>query len=150
MSGIADGGRIDDVGTGARSDRAARVRASDSLRLVLGVGMSSKATVEEVRALAQRVVRQADVRLDAVALVATRERFVADDRARIGPPVQGVDDAVLLERYPAPPRTDGRGFAARVAEGCAMTAAGESAQLLVATTRSAHATAALAAAGATR
>jgi len=149
MSGIADGGRIDDVGTGARSDRAARVRASDSLRLVLGVGMSSKATVEEVRALAQRVVRQADVRLDAVALVATRERFVADDRARIGPPVQGVDDAVLLERYPAPRRTGG-GFAARVAEGCAMTAAGESAQLLVATTRSAHATAALAAAGATR
>jgi hypothetical protein len=126
------------------------VGLSGSARLVLGVGMSSKATVEEVRQLARRVVEQADVELDAVAVVATRERFVADDRLRIGPPVQGVNDAVLLDRYPAPERIDGGGFAARVAEGCAMTAAGESAELLVATTRSAHATAALATAGAPR
>jgi hypothetical protein len=115
--------------------------------LVLGIGMSSKATVDEVRELALSVVGQAGVGLDAVAVVATRERFDADDRVRIGPPVVGVPDALLLDRYPSE-RTGG--FAARVAEGCALTAAGASAELLVPTTRSAHATAALAAPGTPR
>jgi hypothetical protein len=171
MSAIADDGRIGDVGVGAQpddrragvrpsrsdrlvlgvgagarpDDRGAGVRPSRWDRLVLGVGMSSKATAEEVRDLVRQVVGQAHVDLDAIALVATRDRFVADDRVRLGPPVAGVADATLLDRYPAPERTVGRGFAARVAEGCAMAAAGESAELLVGTTRSAHATAALAA-----
>ncbi len=112
-------------------------------QLVLGVGMSSKATRREVRELVDTVVAQASVRLDAIGLVATRMRFVVDDRVRFGPVVLGVDDSDLLAQYPAPSRPDG-GFAARVAEGCALTGAGPGAELLVATTRSAHATAALA------
>lgn len=116
-------------------------------RLVVGIGMSSKATRGEVRGLVEEVVGRADVDLDAVSLVATRERFVDDERARLGPPVIGVDDATLLDRFPAAPGTStgaGTRLAARVAEGCALTAAGAGAELLVGTTRSAHATAALA------
>jgi hypothetical protein len=143
---VADRAR-GDAGAGTHPGRAADAHASGPARLVLGVGMSSKATVEEVRELARRVVDQAGFRLDAVALVATRERFAADERVRLGPPVVAVDDAVLLDRFPAPQRSDGGGFAARVAEGCAMTAAGESAELLVGTTRSPHATAAIASPG---
>lgn len=112
-------------------------------QLVLGVGMSSKATRREVRDLVDTVVAQAAVGLDAINLVATRIRFVDDERVRFGPPVLGVDDSDLLAQHPAPPRPDG-GFAARVAEGCALTGAGPGAELLVGTTRSAHATAALA------
>jgi hypothetical protein len=112
-------------------------------QLVLGVGMSSKATRQEVRDLVDAVIGQAAVGLDAISLVATRMRFVDDERVRFGPPVLGIDDRDLLARYPAPPRPDD-GFAARVAEGCALTGAGTGAELLVGTTRSAHATAALA------
>lgn len=112
-------------------------------QLVLGVGLSSKATRREVRELVDKVVAQAAVGLDAVALVSTRKRFVDDDRVQLGPAVLGVDDGDLLARYPAPTRPDG-GLAARVAEGCALTGAGPGAELLVATMRSAHATAALA------
>ncbi len=111
--------------------------------LVLGIGMSSKATRQEVRELVDTVIAQAAVSLGAVNLVATRMRFVDDDRARFGPTVLGVDDSDLLDQYPAPQRPDD-GFAARVAEGCALTGAGPDAELLVGTTRSAHATAALA------
>lgn len=53
--------------------------------LVLGIGMSSKATRQEVRELVDKVIGQAAVRFDAVSLVATRMRFVDDDRARFGP-----------------------------------------------------------------
>jgi cobalt-precorrin 5A hydrolase/precorrin-3B C17-methyltransferase len=114
--------------------------------LVLGVGMSSKATGDEVRQLVERVAEAAGVGLDAVAAVATRERFVDDERLHLGPPVLGVTDRILLDRYPAPePAESDRRFGARVAEGCALIGAGEQAELLVATTRSAHATAALAA-----
>lgn len=112
-------------------------------QLVLGIGMSSKATRQEVRELVDTVIGQAAVNLDAINLVATRIRFVGDERARFGPPVLGVDDGALLDQYPAPQRPD-EGFAARVAEGCALTGAGPGAELLVGTTRSAHATVALA------
>lgn len=112
-------------------------------RLVLGVGLSSKASRQEVRELVDAVVTQAVLGMDAIGFVATRVRFVDDDRLRLGPPVLAIDDDVLLAQYPAPLRTDG-GFAARVAEGCALTGAGPGAELLVATIRSAHATAALA------
>jgi cobalamin biosynthesis protein CbiG len=109
--------------------------------LALGVGVSSKATGDEVRGLVDEVLRQAGVRLDAIALLATRMRFVDDDRVRIGPPVVGVEDAVLLERFPESGRV---GLAARVAEGCALIGAGRGAELLIPTTRSAHVTLALA------
>lgn len=112
-------------------------------RLVLGLGLSSKATAREVLDLVETVIAQAAVSLDAIGFVATRARFVDDDRARLGPPVLGVDDSELLAQHPAPPRS-GAGFAARVAEGCALIGAGPGAELIVATTRSAHATAALA------
>ncbi|MFZ6003095.1 MAG: cobalamin biosynthesis protein [Actinomycetota bacterium] len=111
--------------------------------LVLGIGMSSKATRQEVRELVDKVIAQAAVCLEAVSLVATRMRFVDDERVRFGLPVLGIDDGALLDQHPAPPRPDD-GFAARVAEGCALTGAGPGAELLVGTTRSAHATAALA------
>lgn len=112
-------------------------------QLVLGIGMSSKATRQEVRELVDTVLAQAAVDLDAINLVATRIRFVDDERVRLGPPVLGVDDGALLAQHPAPQRPDD-GFAARVAEGCALTGAGSGAELLVGTTRSAYATAALA------
>jgi len=114
-------------------------------RLVLGIGMSSKATRSEVLGLVEEVVGRADLDLEAVSLVATLRRFVGDERARLGPPIIGVDDATLLDQFPAAHRAGtGTRLAARVAEGCALTAAGAGAQLLVGTTRSAHATAALA------
>ena len=109
-------------------------------RLALGVGISSNATGDEVRGLVDAVLLQAGLPIDAIGLVATRMRFVDDQRVRIGPPVVGVEDAVLLDRFPEPGRV---GFAARVAEGCALIGAGSGAELLVPTTRSAHATIAL-------
>lgn len=115
-------------------------------RVVLGLGMASAADRDEVRALARRVLARAGVDLDDVALVATRHRFVGDDRTRLGPPVRGVDDQVLIARYPAETTVGPPRFPARVAEGCALAAAGPSAELVVGTTRSAHATAAVAAA----
>jgi hypothetical protein len=113
--------------------------------VVVGVGLSSKATGDEVRQLVEQVVAAGGFDLDAVVSVATRERLVDDERLRLGPPVVGVADDTLLARYPAPERADGhRRFAARVAEGCALTTAGERSRLLIGTTRSAHAPAALA------
>lgn len=112
-------------------------------QLVVGIGMSSRATQREVAELVDTVLAQAAVTLDAIGLIATRERFVGDERVRFGPVVLGVDDGALLARHPAPARPDGR-LAARVAEGCALIGAGPGAELVVATTRSAHATAALA------
>jgi hypothetical protein len=103
--------------------------------------MSSKATGDEVRGLVDAVLSQAGLPLHAVALLATRMRFVDDQRVGIGPAVVGVEDAVLLERFPESGRV---GLAARVAEGCALIATGGGAQLLVPTTRSAHVTVALA------
>jgi hypothetical protein len=103
--------------------------------------VSSKATGSEVRDLVDEVLEQAGLRLDAIALLATRIRFVDDLRVGIGPPVVGVEDAVLLDRFPESGRV---GLAARVAEGCALIGAGTGAELLVPTTRSAHVTVALA------
>jgi hypothetical protein len=103
--------------------------------------VSSKATGDEVRGLVDDVLRQAGLPLQAISLLATRMRFVDDERVRIGPTIVGVEDAVLLERFPESGRV---GFAARVAEGCALIGAGSGAELLVPTTRSAHVTMALA------
>lgn len=113
--------------------------------MTLGLGMSSRATRDEVRRLALGVLARAGVGLDAVNVVATRTSLVDDDRAHLGPLVIGIDDDVLLDRHRAPPWPAGpKRFGAMVAEGCALEAAGPQPTLLVATTRSAHATAALA------
>jgi cobalt-precorrin 5A hydrolase len=117
-------------------------------RVVLGLGMASSARRDEVRDLALDVLARAGVDLGDVALVATRHRFVDDDRARLGPPVVAIDDDALVTGYPARRTSTSTGsghhFPARVAEGCALAAAGPGAELLVGTTRSAHATAAVA------
>jgi hypothetical protein len=109
--------------------------------VVLGLGLSSKATRGEVRDLVEGVILRGDIPIEGVRLVATRMRFVDDERVRVGPPIIGVEDATLLDRFPVSGRV---GFAARVAEGCALIGAGIDAELLVSTTRSTHATAALA------
>ena len=83
----------------------------------------------------------ADARLEAVAAVATRARFVHDERLQLGVSVVGIDDEELLERFAAPRRV---GFAARVAEGCAMIGAGEHARLLAGPVRASFVTVALA------
>lgn len=108
---------------------------------VLGVGMSSKATRAEVREIIDEIIRRAEVSIEEVGFVATRMQFVDDDRLRIGLEVIGVDDTVLLETYPSRDRI---GFAARVAEGCALLGAGAGSELVAGPIRSAHATAALA------
>ena len=114
-------------------------------RLSLGIGLSSRATRAEVDALTHLVLGEAGVDLAAVTVVATREALAADPRLRLGPPVVAVDDATLLADHPATGGTAAaRHFPARVAEGCALTAAGRGAVLVVSTRRSAHATAALA------
>ncbi len=113
-------------------------------RLVLGVGISSAATSEEVAALAADVMRGADLSLGSVTSVATRERFVADPRLVLGPEVVGVSDERLLSGFPIPGDRTRPGLQARVAEGCALAIAGARAELLVARTPSAHVTMALA------
>lgn len=113
-------------------------------RFVLGVGLSSAATPQEVAALAAHVVADANLGMEAVTQLATRECFVGDSRLALGPEVIGVSDDLLISRYPVPAHTDRPGLPARVAEGCAMAAAGASAELLVARAASAHVTMALA------
>lgn len=131
--------------TSAAPDPGLHAARPGKVRFVLGIGLASTASGGEVAELARRVLDRAGVGLDAVAVVATRERFVTDGRLGLGPPVVGVDDAVLVADHPAPPRAGvAARFPARVAEGCALAAAGPGADLVVGTTRSAHATAALA------
>ena len=114
-------------------------------RLSLGIGLSSRATRAEVDALTHQVLDEAGFDLAAVSVVATRRSLVTDPRLHLGPPVVEIDDATLLVDHPAPGGTAAaRHFPARVAEGCALTAAGRGAVLVVSTRRSAHATAALA------
>ena len=109
--------------------------------LVLGVGMSSKATRADVVRLVEEVLAMGDSELANVAVVATRARFVHDERLWLGISVVGIDDDNLLERFAAPRRV---GIAARVAEGCALLGAGENAQLLVGPVHASYVTVALA------
>lgn len=109
--------------------------------LVLGVGMSSRATHADVLGLVNEVLTKGDVQLAHVAFVATRARFVGDERLQLGVSVVAVDDEELLERFASPRRA---GFAARVAEGCALIGAGENAQLLLGPVRGTFVTVALA------
>ena len=114
------------------------------IRLCLGIGMSSAATTSEVDQIARRTVAEAGYALSSVTVVATRTAFAGDARLPADLPVTLVDDATVRACRPAP---DAR-FGARVAEGCALIAAGPGATLIVPTRRSAHVTAALAGAAA--
>ncbi|MEX2626193.1 MAG: cobalamin biosynthesis protein [Ilumatobacteraceae bacterium] len=128
---------VDGVAGSAGSSRAAGV--------VVGVGMSSRATATEVRSLVEAALRGRHLDLDDVTAIATRERFVRDPRLDLGRRVVGVDDHHLEAVSVPVERTVG--LRARVAETAALTIAsrGEGATLLGAVERSAHATVAIAA-----
>lgn len=109
--------------------------------VIVGVGMSSRATVAEVAALVEEALRAAGVSIDAVTLVATRLRFVDDHRLRLGPPVRGYDDDVLVEASRPPDRDVG--LQARVAQTAASLAAAPGRHAVRALRRSAYATVAV-------
>ena len=117
--------------------------------VVLGIGMSSKATAEEVRALVSAALRGHQLQLGDVAVVATRQQFAFDKRLAFGRPVTGVSDQRLVAESGPCERTVG--LCARVAETAALLAAtqlgsqGTTATLLGSVQRSAHATVAIAA-----
>ncbi len=89
-----------------------------SERAVLGIGLSSRASSDEVRQLVEEALREHALDLADVAVIATRRRFAADARLRLGPPVVGFADAELESASEPCARTFG--IHARVAE----TAAG--------------------------
>jgi cobalamin biosynthesis protein CbiG len=93
-----------------------------SNRVVVGVGLSSAADAAEVRALIEQVLRQHELELAQVTVIATRQCFVADERLRLGPPVIGFSDAELEEKSEPCDRTVG--ITARVAETAARLAGG--------------------------
>ncbi len=117
--------------------------------VVLGVGMSSKATAKEVRTLVVAALNDRHLQFDDVAVVATRQQFVLDQRLAFGKPVTGVADERLVAA--SVPCTRTVGLCARVAETAALLAAiqlgseGSTAILLGSVQRSAHATVAIAA-----
>lgn len=111
------------------------------MTVVLGIGMSSKATAAEVRTLIHDALRSRDLRFDDIEIVATRERFVLDDRLAIGRRVVGIDDAQLEVSSLPCERTIG--IKARVAETAAQLASSAAAQLVGPVERSAHVTVAV-------
>jgi cobalamin biosynthesis protein CbiG len=112
--------------------------------VVVGVGMSSKATADEVRALVTTALREHRLDLNDVAVVATRERFVGDRRLDLGPTVTGVPDDVLVAASEPCDRVVG--LPARVAETAAVVTVGDATATLIGpVARSPHATVAIAA-----
>lgn len=110
-------------------------------RVVVGVGLSSAATSDEVRQLVVEVLDRHGLPFPPTA-IATRARFVDDPRLDLGCRVIGVDDDELLATSAPVSRT--LGIAARVAETAAVLATRPGGRLLGASQRSAHATAAVA------
>jgi cobalamin biosynthesis protein CbiG len=115
-------------------------------RVVVGVGLSSRATAGEVRVLVDEALGAHRLGLADVEAIATRASLAGDPRLALGPPVVGVPDEVLEERSDPPERSFG--IRTRVAETAALVAGG-SAALLDPTRRSAGATVALAVATST-
>ena len=111
--------------------------------MVLGIGMSSKATAQEVRSLVHHALSNRQLLLADVSIVATRDRFVLDARLDLGKPVTGVADDCLVAA--SAPCARSIGLPARVAETAALLTAGTSnAALLGPVERSAHVTVAVA------
>lgn len=110
--------------------------------VVLGIGLSSKATADEVRTLVHHALSGRNLDLADVCLVATRDRFVLDHRIDLGVPVNGVTDERLVAE--SDPCTRPVGLQARVAETAAVLAAGGRDALIGPVERSAHATVAVA------
>lgn len=115
-----------------------------STAVVVGVGLSSRATADEVRRLVARTVAQHGFTLDDITAIATRRCFLHDARLALGVPVVGhPDDALVAASAPCDRAV---GIPALVAETAALLSArrrGE-AQLLGPTERSPHATASIA------
>jgi hypothetical protein len=123
------------------------VRTTGTRAVVVGVGMSSKATSIEVAALVdEALLANGCGRTDVIA-VATRERFRDDARLHLGARVVGITDDALTAASGPTARTIGIG--ARVAETAALLIAGHHSDLLSPTLRSAHATVAVATAAPT-
>jgi cobalamin biosynthesis protein CbiG len=111
-------------------------------RVTLGIGLSSKATAGEIRALVEAVLDQHHVQIGDVSSIATRERFRHDRRLQLGPAIVSYSDAILEAHSTPCERTVGP--RARVAETAALLAAGTDG-LLAPVRRSANVTVAIAA-----
>lgn len=112
--------------------------------VVVGIGMSSRATVGEVQDLIDEVLRAASLTRADIAAVATRQCFSDDARLPAGIAVDLVPDADLVAASPPPDRTVG--IPAQVAVTAATLATQRrwgSAQVVVPPRRSRHATAAI-------
>jgi cobalamin biosynthesis protein CbiG len=108
---------------------------------VVGIGLSSEATTDEVARLLSRLLEDAELSLADVDAIATRQRFVDDVRLALGPPIVGFDDDVLIAASAPVARTIG--IPARVAETAASLFVGSDVDQHWAMARSAHVTAAL-------
>ncbi|MEJ5253744.1 MAG: cobalamin biosynthesis protein [Acidimicrobiales bacterium] len=109
--------------------------------VVVGVGLSSAATADEVRQLVVAALEDHGLSFPPTA-IATRSRFVDDARLDLGCGVIGIDDEELLAA--SQPVSRSVGIAARVAETAALLATRPGGRLLGPMHRSAHATAAVA------
>jgi cobalamin biosynthesis protein CbiG len=92
----------------------------DEVRVVVGIGLSSRATAAEVATLVADALAEVGLTLDDVTVIATRESLSADPRLALGPPVTGVPDDVLVAA--SEPVTRTVGLPARVAETAARLA----------------------------
>lgn len=110
--------------------------------VVLGIGLSSKATAEEVRSLVDLALTNRRLDLGDVCLVATRDRFGLDVRVDLGVPIDAMTDERLVAA--SAPCARPIGLQARVAETAAVLAAGSREALIGPVERSAHATVAVA------
>jgi hypothetical protein len=109
--------------------------------VVVGVGLSAKATRNEIVALVTAALAHAGYTFPPSA-IATRSLFAGDHRLDFGCPVVGFDDRLLVDR--SRPVERRAGLQARVAETAAALAAGIDIAHVGPTERSAHATAAVA------
>ncbi len=75
---------------------------SEGRRVVVGVGLSSRATATEVRDLVGAALRAHRLALDDVQAIATRTSLAGDPRLQLGLPVVGVADDVLVDRSDLP------------------------------------------------
>jgi histidinol-phosphate aminotransferase len=116
--------------------------ATSAKDVVLGIGLASKATAAEVRALVDQALHDRGIDIDDVCLVATRDRFVLDPRVDLGVPIAGMTDDRLVAA--SAPCARPFGLQACVAETAALLAAGSRDALLGPVERSAHVTVAVA------
>lgn len=113
-------------------------------RVIVGVGMSSRATRDEVAALVAQALAEQGFGFPPTT-IATRAALSGDPRLQLGCPVVGFHDEVLVGH--SGPVERSVGVAARVAETAAALAAGVAPARSGPVRRSAHATAAVAVVG---